>query len=105
MITGGTASDTASLVTAASGEYVATAYIQCTSAGSAGTLDVYFTHTDDVGALSTPLVATIALDGTNSDGGLAVMRCAGGSIDYFLTVTADAGSPVWSAHLSLTQVR
>lgn len=102
---GETASQTATLVAAASGEYLATVYLQCTTAGTAGTLDCTFTHTDDIGSRTTPIVATIDLAATNRDDGIAVLRCSGGGIDFTLTVTGATGSPVYAAHISVTKVR
>lgn len=99
-----TAGQTATLVSAASGEYVATVYIECTSAGSAGTLDFTFSYTDDVGATTTPILATLPLNATGRDWGTAVLRCSGGGIDFTATMTGEAGGPQYAFYVSITQV-
>lgn len=104
-LTGQTISQTATMIASASGEYLATVYLECTTAGAAGTLDFTFTHTDDVGARTTPIVASIILTGTNRDDGIALLRCSGGGIDYTATVTGAVGGPIFSFYIALVQVR
>lgn len=100
-----TASQTATLVAAASGEYLATMYVQCTTAGAAGTLTGTFTYTDDVGLTTTANIVSLVLTGTGRDEGIAVLRCSGGGIDFTLTVTGAVGAPQYAAHISVTKVR
>lgn len=103
--TGGTITETATLVAAASGEYFVTVYTQCTTAGVGGTLTVTFTHTDDIGLTTTGTIATIGLAATNRDDGFCVLRCSGGGIDYSLTVTGSVGGPIYACHISIAKVR
>jgi hypothetical protein len=102
--TGGTITENATLITAASGEYLVTVYGQCTTAGAAGTLTVTFDYTDDVGLTVTGNVISLVLTGTGRAYGTAVLRCAGGGIDYNLTVTGAVGGPVYSVHLDVVRV-
>lgn len=104
-LTGQTASQTSTLVASASGEYVATAYAQCTTAGLTGTLDVTFTVTDDVGSATLTAVSGLSLTATGRAQGLVVLRCAGGGIDYTATMTGATGSPQYALHISVTKVR
>jgi len=104
--TGGTITENATVVAAASGEYLVAVYAQCTTAGSGGTLDITFDYTDDIGATTTASVGgTLDLTGTNRINGIAMLRCAGGGIDYNFTVAGAAGGPVYAVHLVITQVR
>jgi hypothetical protein len=103
-LTAQTISSTATLVTSASGEYLATVYLECTTGGAAGTLDLTFTYTDDVGLTTTASLGTLALNGTGRLAATTVLRCSGGGIDYTLTAAGTVGGPVFSAYLSLVRV-
>lgn len=105
VLTGQTISQTATLIATATGEYLATVYLQCTTAGAAGTLDATFSYSDDVGAVTTPVVATLVMTGTGRAEGRRFLRCSAGGIDYTLTVTGAVGGPVYAAHIALTKVR
>jgi hypothetical protein len=103
-LTGQTISQTATVIAAASGEYLATVYLECTTAGGAGTLDATFTYTDDVGLVTTASLGTLVLTGTGRLAATTVLRCSGGGIDYTLTVAGAVGGPVYSAYISLVRV-
>ena len=103
--TGGTITETATLVDAASGEYNATVYVQCTTAGAAGTLDVTFSITDDVGAATIEAISGLSLAATGRGQNVVALRCSGGGIDYALTVTGAAGGPVYAGYISVAKVR
>lgn len=100
-----TASQTGTLVATASGEYLLAVYLECTTAGAAGTLDATFSYTDDVGAVTTATLASVVLTGTGRDDGIAVARCSAGGIDYTFTVTGAVGGPVYSAYVSAIKIR
>jgi len=104
-LTGQTISQVGELVGAATGEYLVSIYLQCTTAGAAGTLDVTLSHIDDIGARTTAILATILLTGTNRDEAVTVVRCASGAIEYTRTVTGAVGGPIFSAHFSASRVR
>lgn len=99
-----TASQTGTLIASASGEYLITVYAQCTTAGAAGTLDADVTYTDEVGLTTLNLFTGLSLAGTGRTQATAVIRCAGGGIDYTFTVTGGAGAQ-YAAHFHATKLR
>lgn len=106
-LTGQTANQTATIVASgsATGEWAAYLYAQCTTAGSAGSLTVTLSYTDDIGATTTAALCTVDLTGTNRDDGFAVLRCSGGGIDYTATITGGGGSPQYALHINLVRLR
>ena len=100
-----TAGQTGTIVAApASGLYLVAGYIECTTVGAAGTLDLTMSYTDSIGAITSAIIATIALTGSNRDDAVAVIYCTAGGIDYTLTVTGPVGSPKYDAHLAVTKL-
>lgn len=100
-----TASQTGTLVAAASGEYLVTVYAQCTTAGAAGTLAGDVSYTDDVGATSITLFTGFTLAATGRTQASAVIRCSGGGIDYTFTVAGAVGGPQYAVHFHVTKLR
>ena len=108
-LTGQTANSTGTMVAsgAATGEWVATVYAQCTTASGAGapTLDVTLSITDDVGAATITAVSGLSLAATGRAQGVVALRCSGGGIDYTATIAAGAGTPQYALHINLARVR
>ena len=103
-----TANSTGTIVAAgaATGEWIAAAYAQCTVAGLTGTLAVTFTTTDDGGSATITALTGFSL--TTAPGraqGVVMLRCNGGGIDYTATITGGTGNPQYRLHIALTRVR
>ena len=100
-----TASQTGTIVATAVGEYLVNIYLQCTTAGTSGTIDVTLTYTDDIGATTTAVLATLTYGSTGRASASKVIRCSGGGIDYTFTETAPVGNPRYAVHLNVLKVR
>ena len=105
VLTAQTTSQTGTMIATATGEYLATMYLECTTAGAAGTLDGTLTITDDVGAATIAVVTGLVLNATGRGQGVVTLRCSGGGVDFTFTITGGVGGPQYAAYVSITKVR
>jgi hypothetical protein len=103
--TGLTLDETATLGVAAPGEYIATVYIECTTA-SAGTGVLYasLTYNDDVGVVTVYPTVGIPTSATGRDQATVTLRCVSGAIDYVFQIVG-TGTPTYAGFISITKVR
>lgn len=102
--TGGTGPQTI-LTTPPADLYEVHLYATCTTAGSAGTLDVQIGYTDQVAARTVDAIRGLLLDATNPAGVIVLIRTDGATnVTWTTTVTAPAGTPQYSLKIHIDQV-
>lgn len=100
-----TANQTGTLISSASGTYLVSLYVEITTAGSGGTFYASVSYTDDVGGpISLYPTASLPCNATGREQSVAVLRCAGGGIDYTFQIVGGAGTPKYNAYISVAQV-
>jgi hypothetical protein len=96
-----TGTTTGHLVSSSSGVYRISGYLECTTAGSAGTLQTTITWTDDNGSQSATLLATpLGLSTTGFATGELIVKAISGDIDFSTAITSGSGSPAYNAALT-----
>ena len=100
-----TASQTGTLVLSSAGDWLVQVYVECVTAGAAGTLAVTITYTDDVGSVTPTLIAAFALTATGRDTATRFIHSASGGIDYTITVTGPIGNPAYTIYIDAAKMR
>ena len=89
--------------TQAAGMFLVSVYAMCTTAGTAGTLDVTIGWTDTVGATTEMYVTGLSLSATGRGKGNRCIYCTvGTAITYSTTVTGALGSPQYELRIRAT---
>lgn len=91
---------------AAVGLYKVACYLETTTAGSAGTVSLAITYSDDNGAQSiNPLTAaTLSLATTGFIQGSQVIYANGGNVSFSTTVTSALGSPKYNLYIGVYRI-
>jgi hypothetical protein len=96
-----TGTTTGNLVGTALGVYRISGYLECTTAGAAGTLQTTITWTDDNGSQSANLLATpLSLATKGFATGELIVKAVSGSIAFSTAITSGSGSPAYDAALT-----
>lgn len=91
--------------TPGAGMYRLIAYMECTTAGSAGTISLTIGWTDNVGATTTVAISGLSVSATGRASAVVPMYVASGSITYATAFAGKSGSPQYTLYLNVERVR